>query len=207
MLLDEMFEGQGGMHAAKAYWNALTKLRTAWSEVFDEDLPTVGNRAKDAYEQAIARMKERLSVDAAGSTRLRAVLDVDEKQDIAQALLTDADMDDLSPKMVKDALLAQCVVLGAGRHELRALLRPVLDAVFPGAGTRRPRVGANRHWRRLLQYLRELENETTWPTGQGIRLMNAGGRGPVARVPSDPADLAIRIDPDHFRPRSLSPSD
>jgi len=196
--VEEVFESHGGKYAAQAYWNALTKLRMAWKEVLGEDLQTVGNRAMDAFEQAIDLVKDRLATDAASSKRLRDVLDLDGKDDIAEVLLGWADIDDLPPKVVKQAILEECASLGKGRHELRDLLRPVLDNVFPGAKTRRPRVGANRHWRRLWQYLRELEDETTGSAGKGIHLMNVGGRGPVAREPSDPALLAVRIDPNYL---------
>lgn len=198
MLLEEMFGSDGGRNASQAYWNALTKLRMAWKEVFDEDLPTIGNRAKDAFEQAIGQVTQRLKADATGERRLLDALDVDPKEDIVEVLLRFADMDDLAPKVVKLAILEQCVKLGRGRHDLRALLRPVLDQVFAGSAARRPRVGANRHWPRLLQYLRELEEDTSWETGTGLHLMNASGGGPVARRPTDPGDLAVRIDPDHL---------
>lgn len=183
------------MHAARAYWNALTKLRSAWRDVFDEDLPTHGNMAKDAFEQAVALMKSRLAHDAAGGRRLRAALDVEAKEDIAEVLLAYADMDDLPPSAVKQAMLDECRRLGTTRVEMRDFLRPVLDALFKSEKTRRPRVGANRHWPRLLQYLRELQEDTDWrPDGRGVVIMNAGGAGPVARSPADPSLLALRID-------------
>ncbi|MFZ2870865.1 hypothetical protein [Zavarzinia sp.] len=196
---DDNFDFSGGKAAAQAYWNALTKLRSAWKEVFGEELPTMGNRAKDAFEQAIDLMKTRLATDIAGGQRLRDLLDIDAKDDVAEVLLNWADMEDVSPRVVKQALLEQCFSLGDGRHELRSLLRPVLDKIFTSPKTRRPRVGANRHWPRLLQYLRELEQETDWsPSGRGIRLMNAGGGGPVAQVPSDPGKLVVKIDAEHI---------
>jgi hypothetical protein len=198
--LEELWDsGSGGMHAARAYWNALAKLRAAWREVYGDDLPTHGNMAKDAFEQAIALMKQRLAQDAAGGRRLRDALDVEAKEDIAEVLLGYADMDDLPPAAVKQALLDECRRLGTSRVEVRDLLRPVLDALFKGETTRRPRIGANRHWPRLLQYLRELQEETDWrPDGRGMAIVNSGGRGPVARNPRDPALLAIRIDADYL---------
>lgn len=194
LLLDELLEPRGGRNAAQAYWNALAKLRTAWREVYGEDLPTVGNNAKDAFSQAIQRMKNRLSADTSSERRLRVSLDVDPNEDIADVLLKYADMDDVTPNAVREAMLEQCVKLGNGRHELRSLLRPVLDQVFPNEKTRRPRVGANRHWPRLLQYVREIEHESDWGEGKGVHLMNAGGGGRVAETPEDPGNLAIRID-------------
>jgi hypothetical protein len=198
MLLEDLFETHGGKHAAQAYWNALNKLRSAWKEVFNEDLPTVGNRAKDAFEQAIELMTHRLSADAPAGKRLRDALDVEAEEDIADVLLRYADLDDIPPNVVKQSLMEQCLRLGDGRHELRVLLRAVLDQVFADTKTRRPRVGINRHWPRLLQYVRELEANTNWSTGKGVHLMNAGGGGRVAREPEDPAHLALRIDTSHL---------
>ena len=200
MRIEELLESNnGGMHAARAYWNALTKLRVAWRDVFNEDLPTHGNLAKDAFEQAIALMKQRLAQDAAGGRRLRSALDVDAKEDIAEVLLGYADMDDVTPSAVKQAMLDECRKLGSTRVEVRDFLRPVLDALFKAETTRRPRVGANRHWPRLLQYLRELQDDTDWrPDGRGIQIMNSGGGGPVARNPHDPTLLAMRIDVDYL---------
>jgi len=117
---------------------------------------------------------------------------------MADVLLRHADLDEVPPNVVKRAMVEQCTVLGDGRHELRDLLRPVLDRVFEGGATRRPRVGANRHWPRLLQYVREVEAETDWGEGKGLRLMNSGGGGRVAEHPADPGGLAIRIDVAYF---------
>lgn len=194
LLLDDLRTPHGGKNAAQAYWNALTKLRVAWREVYGEDLPTVGNNAKDAFAQAIQLMKDRLSADAPSEKRLREALDVDPKEDIAEVLLQYADMNDVTPNVVRQAMLEQCVRLGDGRHELRSLLRPVLDRVFSDEKTRRPRVGANRHWPRLLQYVREIVDDTDWGVGKGVHLMNSGGGGRVAESPEDPGTLAIKID-------------
>ena len=92
-------------------------------------------------------------------------------------------------------MMAELARRGTGRYEMRDVLRAVLDTLFDASTTRRPRVGANRHWRRLLQYLRELEQETDWsPDGRGVRLANRGGRGPVALEPRDPGLLRLIID-------------
>ncbi|MDF1835843.1 MAG: hypothetical protein P1U62_13320 [Alteraurantiacibacter sp. bin_em_oilr2.035] len=195
MKLEEIFEGTGGKAASMAYWNALRALRNAWHEVFEEDLPTEGNNAKDAYTQALERVRQRLKGDKRTERRFRSELGLDDDDELGEALLEFADLDALSPNEVKASILAQCEVLGDGRHELRQLLRPVLDALFEGRSKRQARVGANRHWPRLLLYLRELEAETDWEGyGQGVKLMNSGGRGPVAAHPTDPSKLAVRID-------------
>lgn len=196
-MFDREVDIDGGKPASQAYWNALNKLRVAWKEVFEEDLPTIGNHAMGAFEQALELVKFRLTNDPTGANRLRYVLDVDADEEIPDALLRWADVDDIPPNVLRRAIQSQAHVLGKGRHDLRALLRPVLDVVFAKSSARRPHYGANRHWPRLLQYLRELEEETDWsPAGRGLRLVNAGGRGPVAFKPTDPRTLAVWIDPD-----------
>ena len=189
----------GGMYAAKAYWNALSKLKAAWEELFEEEIKTSGNRAVEAFDEAIRYIKSRPERTAADQAKLRKVLDVEDGEEIKEVLLTYADMDDITPRAARDAIIKHAVALGEGRHELRTLLRAALDELFADQPTRRPRVGANRHWNRLLQYLRELEWETDWsPSGRGLRLMNAGGGGPVARDPADPELLDVRINPEFF---------
>lgn len=200
MRLDELLESNGGgKPASQAYWNALRKLRDAWREVFDDELEAHGSRAMETFENALETLKVRLGKDAEGGKRLLNALDIESGEDVGEVLLGWADLDDLTPKAIKGAILEEVYRCGAGRHPLRQILRKALDALFTGSDRRRPRVGENRHWPRLLQYLRELEAATDWsPDGRGIRLANAGGRGPVAKDPRDPARLDLIIDPDYF---------
>lgn len=195
MKIEDIFEGSDGKAASKAYWNALSALRAAWHEVFEEELPTEGNNAKNAYAQALAKVTRRLAGDRKIERRFRSELGLEDDDKLGEALLEFADLDSISPNEVKASILAHCAELGDGRHELRDLLRRVLDQLFDGRSKRHARVGPNRHWPRLLLYLRELEEETDWEEyGQGLKLMNSGGRGPLAAHPVDPSRLAIRIE-------------
>ena len=195
MKIEDIFEGSGGKAASMAYWNALSALRAAWHEVFEEELPTEGNNAKNAYAQALAKVTRRLSGDRNTERRFRSELGLEDDDELGEALLEFADLDSIPPNEVKASILAQCAELGDGLHELRDLLRRVLDELFDGRSKRQARVGANRHWPRLLLYLRELEEETDWEEhGQGLKLINSGGRGPLAAHPADPSRLAIRIE-------------
>lgn len=201
MRMDEPFNGSGGRAASQAYWNAFNKLRDAWREVFDDELEKRGSRGMEAYENALSFIKGRLQQDATGERALRVVLDVAPEDDIGKTLLG-ADLDDLSPNAIKQAIRNQIDATrqrGRSRTPLRPLLRAALDALFDEAGFRRPNVGPNRHWARLHQYLRELEDETDWsPDGRGFRLANAGGRGPVAQLPRDPGRLDVIIDSNYL---------
>lgn len=139
MRQEELWESsQGGKNAAQAYWNALGKLRAAWKEVFGEELPTEGNNAMGAFEQAIDLMKSRLASDSVGGKRLRTVLDVDAGDDIAEVLLGWADMGDLPPNVVKLAIREIAKTRSAGRHDLRPILREVFDRLFVNAANPPP---------------------------------------------------------------------
>jgi hypothetical protein len=153
----------------------------------------------ERFENALDSLKERLRQDPTGGKRLLDALDVQPDEDPGAVLLGWADVDDLTPNLVKAALLAEIRKRGKGRFELRTILRDVLDVLFSEAQTRRPRVGRNRHWPRLRQYLREIEEATDWsPDGRGMRLSNLGGRGPVALEPRDPGLLSVIIDPEYL---------
>lgn len=203
MRMVELRGGDGGRAASQAYWNAFNKLRDAWREVFDDELEKRGSRGMEAYENALSLIKRRLREDVAGELAFRTVLDVAPGDDIGKALLW-ADLDDLPPNAIKQAIRNQIDATRQqerNRTSLRPLLRAALDTLFAEVGSRRPNVGPNRHWPRLRQYLRELEDETDWsPAGRGFRLANAGGRGPVARLPTDPGRLDVIIDPDYLWP-------
>ncbi|WP_242095379.1 hypothetical protein [Sphingomonas sp. CROZ-RG-20F-R02-07] len=205
--MNGMFGDDGGKGASQAYWNAFSKLREAWREVFDDELAKTGTRGMEAYENALVFIKSKLQQDKTGDRAFRAALDVAPDDDIGKALLA-VDLDDLAPNVIKQAIRDKVEALrehGRARHPLRPLLRAALDALFESDSVRRPHVGANRHWERLHQYLRELENETDWtPDGRGFRLANAGGRGPVAQLPRDPGKLDVIVDPEYLWPRPRS---
>ena len=202
-MLNEDFQGGGGKAASQAYWNALRKLQTAWREIFDEELEGNGSRAMEAYENALAAAKSKLRQKPGGEREFREFLDVSPEEDLGKALLR-VDLDELSPNAIKQAVrneIDRHRAQSPGRIALRPILRRVLDELYAGIDVRRPNVGANRHWPRLLQYLRELEEETDWsPDGRGFRLANAGGRGPVAHEPTDPGRLSVVIDPGYLWP-------
>lgn len=195
------YEGRlddGGKRASQAYWNALKMLRVAWKKVSKDEieLPTHSNGAKASYQLALDIITRRLEGNSKQDQQFREFLDVGDRESITEALLGgNAYMDDVTPWQVKQEIYEQALQLGSGRHELNTLLRRVLDNIFTKKGMRKPRVGQNRHWPRLYQYIRELEEETE---RNGMRLVNAGGRGPIANNPSDPNRLAIWIDSEYL---------
>lgn len=143
-------------------------------------------------------LKQRLAGSSEKREQLYQLLDVESEEDIKSALLGWADMDDLSPNQIKATMRAKLEHYEKGSHELRPFLREVLNRLFGSRKVRRPNVGRNRHWPRLLQYLRELEGETDFsPEGRGLRLIYAGGSACGTANP-DLDVLYLAIDPDHL---------
>ncbi len=183
----------GGKKASQAYWNALKILKYAFREATGEELTAGGSSAKQAFQLAVEEIEVRLRMDRALDKAIRTRLDLDPDEDIVTNFFGRDDIDDRSPNEVKEAILAELLHRGTGRFELRPILRAALDTLFDDPERKKPRVGANRHWPRLLHYLREIEEETG-----GIRPTDISGRGRVARTPADPGRLGIQIDPDRF---------
>lgn len=189
----------GGKLPSQAYRNALRKLQDACEEVSGEQLEVRGERPMALFESALESLKKRLSEDAEERKRLLVLLDIEPDEDLRAALLYPVDIDALTPKQVKDAMYLEFHRRDKGCFGLRSILRRVLNKLYPDFTIRRPNVGANRHWPRLRQYVREIEDETNClPDGRGIRLVNKGRRGPVAQHPGDPGRLSVIIDPDYL---------
>lgn len=113
------------------------------------------------------------------------------------------DIDDVSPNLFKSSCVAE-----AKRHPegevvdvaLPEFLRAVMKAVGSKMGwSKRVNIGANRHFPRMVEWLREIQNESEWEDGNfGLRLMNLKGAGQVRSYPTDPATLKIRIRSDYL---------
>ena len=174
-------------------------MRSAWRDVFGEDFPARGIRPHEVFEHGLALVRARRESDPASMLRFDEILDVQAQEDLAGMLLDHADVDSLTPMLVKKVMLAECRRLGAARIELPRFLQSALARLFADAEARIPSIGPNRHWPRLRQYLRELEAATdNSPSGRGVHIINSIGAGRAGREPKDPCQLVIRIDPRHL---------
>ncbi len=189
----------GAKVASQVYWNARKKLNDICLLIFEDSPPILSNNAKNEYENIVAFIKSILQKNQEKKQEFYEMVDIESAEDIDESFIHAADIDDLSPNLVKQTMLNECILRGKCKVDLRLFLRSVLDSLYKDKNTRRPNVGANRHWPRLLQYLRELEEQTDWsPNGNGIRLVSKGGHGPVAKNPKNPSSLNISIDPEYL---------
>ncbi|TNC74342.1 hypothetical protein [Rubellimicrobium roseum] len=198
--------------ASQAINKTIRMILDLWQEVFEEELEIGGDqsarrrdqlletlRSKFKDQQARAAVLERLGIK--GEVDPEALIRILEKEFLGSSRPTS--IDDFSPNQFLKVLREVC------RNRVQSddyrdiplpdLLRAVLDRMFEEVRAPRAiRVGRNRHFPRLIQYLREYEKETTWEDGQGFRLMNASGRGSVSTNPDDPRKLKVRLNPDYL---------
>lgn len=112
-------------------------------------------------------------------------------------------IDDVSPNAFKSACLAEAKRYQEGKAvdvPLPDFLRVIIKAVGLKMGwSKRINIGANRHFPRMVEWLREIQNESEWEDGSiGFRLMNTKGVGKVRGYPTDPATLKVRIRSDYL---------
>ncbi|MFC0267290.1 hypothetical protein [Kushneria aurantia] len=196
-----MFTDDGGKKASQAYWNALGKLKEMWLEVFDEDIGFEKQAtAKRCYEQAIETVSEKLRKNPYNENKFKTYTNITDPGDpeiLDKELRLAPDIDDLSPNLLLGIMLEKMDDLecsGMEKIELRHFLREVLDEAFEDRGTRRPNVGANRHWPRLRQYLREIEEMCTGnPQTERSQIMRNTYGGRIALLPKDPGRLTLKV--------------
>ncbi|NVF15820.1 hypothetical protein [Vreelandella maris] len=50
-----------GKGAVQAYWNALSRLKVVWMDVFGTELWIEQSKAKDAFQEAVAKVSDALA--------------------------------------------------------------------------------------------------------------------------------------------------
>ncbi|ESY27716.1 hypothetical protein [Mesorhizobium sp. LNJC391B00] len=206
----EQYDGGSMMGSIKTYGKAVRAIGEVWLQVYGEPMPKLSGAPSARFSAALKLIEERLrkSQDTGFLEKLRDIhgdTDVEElfNENISdgQQLVPRPDIDDVSPNAFKaaawDTALEFCPTWEIIDVELSEFLRKALDRLANTLGwPRRPNIGENRHFPRMVQWLREMEEETDWrPDGQGFRLMNAAGKGAVRFAPTDPRSLKLRINP------------
>ncbi|BAK66420.1 hypothetical protein SLG_17450 [Sphingobium sp. SYK-6] len=193
----------------RAYGAATRHMMEVWQDVTDKPMDTLSGYPRDRFREALGYFVRAMkSGDAAV---LRAKLDEATRHDgTVKSLIEDSlaspaeafapDIDDVPPSIFKKAIWAEalnCVGDEPVDVDLEVFLRAVVSRVIGEMGwKRRFNVGENRHFPRMVQWLREVEEETAGDEGFGLHLMNRGSAGRVASYPAGPHNLKVRLDAD-----------
>lgn len=199
-------------------------LRRRYKEVTGREIPAFTElTVKERFEEVLnVWVREIQSNGAASSVLTSELMGAANDQPILSEMIEDGlisssagesaaggrvslppDIDDVSPNLFKSSCVAE-----AKRHPegevvdvaLPDFLRAVMKAVGAKMGwSKRVNIGANRHFPRMVEWLREIQNESEWEDGTfGLRLMNLKGAGQVRSYPTDPATLKVRIRSDYL---------
>lgn len=192
--------------SCKTYNKVIRVISVAWEDAYGEPLVVNGGTPTERFQNAMEQLAEKMQF-ANEISKLFEPLDVDTPDDLKALIAGLAggtasgairDVGDLTPNQVKQAIRAIASQYGndSGNIDvpMNVFLRNVLNLVADSASIRlKMNVGRNRHFPRLLQWLRECEEETIWDDGQGIRIKNSSGTGRVSQYPTDPKKLKITI--------------
>lgn len=208
MSYDNDFAARGPFYdgCIKTYGAATRLMGEVWEETVGEPMGKLSGYPKDRFRQALDRYAKAISNGTSGLDKgirgaaqaddvLKSFI-LDEMTDPSQPLAPD--VDDVAPSVFKKAIWDQALALADEEPvdiNLDEFLRAVVRRICTEMNwSRRINVGENRHFPRMVQWLREVENDTTTDDGVGLRLLNRGGRGPVANHPARPNTLKVRLD-------------
>lgn len=193
----------------RTYGAATRHMMTVWEDVTGRPMDTLSGYPKDRFKKALGYFVR--AMGSGDAVALRAKLDGATKDDkFVKSLIEDSlaspeealapDVDDVPPAIFKKAIWAEALDRVGDEVvdiDLDDFLRAVVSRVIKKMGwQRRFNVGKNRHFPRMVQWLREVEEETTCDNGIGLRLMNRASAGKVASYPSGPEKLKVRLDSD-----------
>lgn len=191
----------------RTYGAATRHMMKVWEDVTDKPMDTLSGYPKDLFREALGYFVR--AMESGNAAALRTKLDEAMGDDaILRSLIDDSlaspvealapDVDDVPPSIFKKAIWAEAldrVGDEAVDVDLDDFLRAVVSRVIGEMGwKRRFNVGENRHFPRMVQWLLEVEDETTWDEGVGLHLMNRASAGRVALYPVNPYNLKVRLD-------------
>ncbi|OJW66430.1 MAG: hypothetical protein BGO57_04115 [Sphingomonadales bacterium 63-6] len=191
----------------RAYGAATKHMMKVWEEVTGEPMDKLTGHPKDRFQRALEYFVR--AMESGDAAALRAKLDEATGDDgIVKSLIEESlaspeeallpDADDVPPYVFKKAMWDEALHR-AGEEPvdvyLDDFLRAVVSRVISEMGwTRRFNVGENRHLPRMIQWLREVEDESKGDGGVGLHLMNRASVGRVASYPTSPYTLKVRLD-------------
>lgn len=194
-------------------YGAATRMMTeVWAAEFGKPMGMLSGSPKARFKEALDHFVRAMKDDGGPSGLDRKLRDAAKGDAVLRSLIDDGlsaqggtlppDVDDVPPSVFKQAIWDEALARVDGEDEaidvdLDQFLRDVVKRVMDQMDwKRRINVGENRHFPRMLQWLREVEDESIQDEGIGFHLMNRGGGGRVAEYPTGPHGLKVRIDGD-----------
>lgn len=205
--------------SVRIFMKNIEELRIRFKEVTGKEIPAFADlTVRERFEEVLNFWVNEVRTNAHSAPALNSELQAAANNQpilsemIADGLIASAsinsgdsaritlppDIDDVSPNAFKSACLDEAKRYPEGDAvdvPLPDFLRVIIKAVGLKMGwSKRINIGANRHFPRMVEWLREIQNESEWEDGSfGFRLMNAKGAGQVRGYPTDPSTLKIRI--------------
>jgi hypothetical protein len=190
----------------RTYGKATRLMMKVWEEEIGEPMGKLSGAPKDRFHEALRHVagaiRARAGNDLGGKLEKAAQGDevlkslIDESLNAPDCMLP-PDVDDVPPSVFKDAIWAEAFER-AGEEPIDVDLDEFLRSVISRIVTtmewkRRFNVGENRHFPRMVQWLREVQGESDNGDGKGFQLMNRSRSGSVAANPPGPYGLKVRI--------------
>lgn len=195
----------------RTYGAATRLMGDVWEQVSGQPMPTLSGSPKSRFQEALRLFEGELRASQAKALK-SGLADAAAADPVLKDLLDDSlatgstslprDIDDVPPNVFKQSIRDEAKEATDGEKvdvDLDVFLRTIVTRVMAELKwERRLNVGANRHFPRMFQWLREIEDETTDDDGRGLRIMNRSGTGRVAAEPAGPHTLRVRLDPAYF---------
>jgi len=162
------------------------RLQDAYFDIFESEVDTKDLDPKKAYEKLLVTIRGNLrdvekfkqlveylqaSGVSTGGKTLPVAID-----DFVERSKERSGGDDISPNDFKHAIYAIAAATDADVQDIpmRTFLRAVVRSIWTKKGwATRINIVSSRNFPRMYQWLCEVEAETHWPTGQGLKIMNA----------------------------------
>lgn len=209
---DERFK-QGSV---RTYMKATRLVCESWQRVIGQSLKLHSTQPLSRFEEALAHITSALKDSQSKAAKIKDDITEASKSDpathdlINDVLIVNAetrrtilerDMDSVPPRLCMDAIWNVARQNASNDEEvdvpLRDFLRAVMSEIAKNMGWPTAlRVGENRHFPRMWQWLCEVTEASVVDGCHSIRVINT--RGPVAAFPSGPGELRIRLKPGYF---------
>lgn len=194
--------------SSKTYGKVINEIKALWHDALQIEMHIVGETPTARFADMKAQLRGKLE-DSEAKRKILEALEADFRtdaeptvEDIIESVSDDSivrSVDDLTANQILNAIeaiaLERSAEHGSVEVNMAVFLREVMTWLFTENEINgRINIGANRHFPRLYQWLKEYSESTVWPHGVGLKIKNHSGRGRVANSPVDPKLLKVSID-------------